>query len=1199
MAGVVRRQGSGAGPRRRGDAVGTLGLLALLLAAAALGFVLRELGGGPRAPDGAHIRKVLSGTELADADLAAAAAAIAWLVLAYLALSVGLRLALLLAGRLSGGARWARTGLRLSNLVTIPAVRRLVDGGVGGTLLAASWLPLPSHVEGGAGPAYAAAAPPPPLVAWVDAPAPAAEAAPGAPSPRCMLYTVAPGDDLWEVARRCYGDGSRFVEIFEASRGLPTEGGERFSDPRMIRPGSVLRVPLPALNVEAEDDVTTYRVRRGDHLWGIAERFLGDGFRWVEIWERNSGREVEAGSRLTDPNQIHPGWLLELPVAAAPAPAAPAWTGPSGAPAWEQRPLALLEPPRPAAPAEVPAAPVDPVERPAPGAGSERGGGRPGEWPELPRPLLATAAGFVAIGGTAVFVQRLARSGGLRLPGRGRAAAGGPGDAVRVTLATRSLASALADYGFDEARALLVQESGTVLAVTLSCPAGDVEALAAARHGLERRLDSDVDMGVLDADRVLITLPRFQSLAGLLAEETESHAPALVVPVGADDAGVVYLNLAAGGPVTLAGSEGERRQMLRSWLATLASTHAPQELALRMDAATAGQLGDAAALHGGGAAGAGAAELIPELEELLQSRSAAGGSRPVLAIVSPEPGDGHALDGLLHDGPGAGLFIVRAVPAEDVSGSHDPVGARVLFRAPEGGLGDEEVGDEAGVIALTVGPGRPRYLEAVTVRRDTSARWGAGRGDEEPDPPARSLADGVPGGAPRDQPERTADEPPENHDRDRDIDVQHAPDPELDPREWPWESAVLDSACGRGAAVRRPPPDELAADAYGPGDPGDAEALAPGPGDVDRGERPEGAGAVDPACGRDAAVGHPPTDEAGAPADGPDESAGADAPADAPGEAADDCGAPGDGAAGLAVPPVPHVAAALPAAAGRASPPAAGQATLFSAREMSDLEVEVKTAEPIFQIRCLGPLRILAHGAPVDRWRLEKSRELLAFMAAHGPVSVAREVAAEALWPDGDWDASRKHILSNAVTTLRSTLRAAAPSDNIQPLVAARQRLQLSPSLFTVDLDAFDAAIRRIADLSAPDALDEYEHALRLYAGELLEGEFFTWLDPYRMDYHRRLLDAARAAASLAESMGAPLRAEPFHRAILEREPTDEDAVRGLMRCLARSGDVAGARKTYTTLSGALEQELGDAGVRPSAETRALLTELVGAAARG
>ena len=187
-------------------------------------------------------------------------------------------------------------------------------------------------------------------------------------------------------------------------------------------------------------------------------------------------------------------------------------------------------------------------------------------------------------------------------------------------------------------------------------------------------------------------------------------------------------------------------------------------------------------------------------------------------------------------------------------------------------------------------------------------------------------------------------------------------------------------------------------------------------------------------------------------------------------------------------------------------------ATSSTIREDSPNSNLPLTAEPIFHIQCLGPLRVLAHDTPVDRWPLEKSRELLASLAAHGPASVAREVVAEALWPDCDWDASLIPTLSNAVTTLRRTRPAACSSGDIQPLLAARQRLQLPPSLFTVDIDAFDGPIRRTADLPAPEALGEYERALRLHA-----GEFFAWLDPYRMDYRRRLLDAARAAASLAE----------------------------------------------------------------------------------
>ncbi len=580
MAGVVRRQGSGAGPGRRGDAVGTLGLLALLLGGAALGYVLRELGGGPRAPDGAHIREVLSGTELADSDLASASAALAWLVLAYLALSVGLRLAALLAGRLSGGARWARTGLRLSNLVTIPAVRRLVDGGVGGTLLAASWLPLPSQVEG-AGHAYAAAAAaaPPPLVAWVDAPPPAAEAAPEAPPPPCVLYTVAPGDDLWEIARRCYGDGSRFVEIFEASRGLPMAGGEHFSDPRVVRPGWVLRVPMPALNVDAGDDITTYRVRRGDHLWGIAERFLGDGFRWVEIWERNSGREVEAGSRLTDPNQIYPGWLLELPLrdgaailrAEAQAPAAP----PAPLPVESAAQPAFADAPDGAAVGAGTAASEGAAEDAD--ADAARGGGWDWEWPRLPRTVTWSAAGFVVIGGTAIFVQRLHRAGSLRLRfGAGRGG-DGPGDAGRVALATGALGTALADLGFAGSLPLLVLEGGSGLQFTVACPPGDAGALLAARHDLERRLGCDVEAAAEGPTRVALTLRASGRPPGALAGAPDAP-PALVVPVGANDAGVVYLNLAAAGSVTVTGTAGERRALLRSWVATLQTTRPERAL---------------------------------------------------------------------------------------------------------------------------------------------------------------------------------------------------------------------------------------------------------------------------------------------------------------------------------------------------------------------------------------------------------------------------------------------------------------------------------------------------------------------------------------------------------------------------------------------------------------------------------------------
>ncbi|MEX2555566.1 MAG: BTAD domain-containing putative transcriptional regulator [Actinomycetota bacterium] len=56
-----------------------------------------------------------------------------------------------------------------------------------------------------------------------------------------------------------------------------------------------------------------YTVRAGDSLWRIAERHLGSGFRWNEIYRLNKGQRFHDGRTLSDPRLIHPGWVLELP----------------------------------------------------------------------------------------------------------------------------------------------------------------------------------------------------------------------------------------------------------------------------------------------------------------------------------------------------------------------------------------------------------------------------------------------------------------------------------------------------------------------------------------------------------------------------------------------------------------------------------------------------------------------------------------------------------------------------------------------------------------------------------------------------------------------------------------------------------------------------------------------------------------------
>ena len=52
-------------------------------------------------------------------------------------------------------------------------------------------------------------------------------------------YVVRPGDTLSKIAKELLGDGGAFMDIFNANR-------DQLTDPNAIRPGQVLKIPVPA-----------------------------------------------------------------------------------------------------------------------------------------------------------------------------------------------------------------------------------------------------------------------------------------------------------------------------------------------------------------------------------------------------------------------------------------------------------------------------------------------------------------------------------------------------------------------------------------------------------------------------------------------------------------------------------------------------------------------------------------------------------------------------------------------------------------------------------------------------------------------------------------------------------------------------------------------------------------------------------------
>ena len=69
----------------------------------------------------------------------------------------------------------------------------------------------------------------------VEVPARPAPTAP-APATTSRTYTVKRGDCLWNIAKKYYGNGSKYTTIYNANR-------DKIKNPNLIYPGQVLTIP--------------------------------------------------------------------------------------------------------------------------------------------------------------------------------------------------------------------------------------------------------------------------------------------------------------------------------------------------------------------------------------------------------------------------------------------------------------------------------------------------------------------------------------------------------------------------------------------------------------------------------------------------------------------------------------------------------------------------------------------------------------------------------------------------------------------------------------------------------------------------------------------------------------------------------------------------------------------------------------------
>ncbi|MCU7821749.1 LysM peptidoglycan-binding domain-containing protein, partial [Kitasatospora sp. DSM 101779] len=234
--------------------------------------------------------------------------------------------------------------------------------------------------------AVAAALPAAPQYAALPAAAPAA--APAAPAQDHPGYTVRdtrPADSLWSIAERQLGSGERWQEIARLNDGrVMDDSGRRFDADRPIHPGWKLLMPgdakpdtaggapAPQQGPAPAPQHASVTVAPGDSLSAIAQRELGSGDRWPELFEANRGVRAPDGERLTDPDVLVPGTVLTVPGAQQPAPQQPQPEQQTPQPPAQSTPAPATpapSTPAPASPAPASPAPVSSAPKsPAPSA---------------------------------------------------------------------------------------------------------------------------------------------------------------------------------------------------------------------------------------------------------------------------------------------------------------------------------------------------------------------------------------------------------------------------------------------------------------------------------------------------------------------------------------------------------------------------------------------------------------------------------------------------------------------------------------------------------------------------------------------------------------------------------------------------------------------------------------------------------------
>jgi DNA-binding SARP family transcriptional activator len=217
-------------------------------------------------------------------------------------------------------------------------------------------------------------------------------------------------------------------------------------------------------------------------------------------------------------------------------------------------------------------------------------------------------------------------------------------------------------------------------------------------------------------------------------------------------------------------------------------------------------------------------------------------------------------------------------------------------------------------------------------------------------------------------------------------------------------------------------------------------------------------------------------------------------------------------------------------------------------------------------LRLLGAVEMRdAHGRELHSLPSQPKRfGLLSYLAIAQPRGFhSRDKLMGLFWPEATREQAR-HSLNQALHVLRSELG--------EEVIRSRgdTDVAIDDAAISCDVVEFEQAVED----------GEYEKALELYRGDLLEGlfvreaaEFERWLEDERTRLREKAAGAVWALAHEHISADRLVDAERTAQRALQLVPTDEDEVRRFIQALAHAGDRAAAVRFYEKFAQRLRSE--------------------------